>query len=1058
MSSFGPRSWRLLLPVLAVTLVACQSNEHTGKARPDSRREDIGAQSGDVLRVDIDNGTWINVDLSPDGTTVVFDILGDIFTLPVAGGTAEPLIQGSSFDGHPQFSPDGRSIAFISDRSGLQNIWTVELSSGELRQVSFESSRQVSGPSWSSDGRYIAGRKHFTAKRTIGAGELWSYPATGGKGTALVERDSSQKDINEPSFSSDGRYLYYSQDVWPGSAFEYNKDPSKGIYSIKQLDLESGRVRTVAEGTGGAVRPVPSPDGRHLAYIKRTGSDSSLILRDLSDGRDKTILSGLDRDLQQVWGTHGMYPDFAWTSDGAAIVLWTTGRISMVDIATGVPRQIPFRVRQSYDYRAPPTPQVAIPSGWFPVRGLRWVTISPDGNDVAFQALGRIYLRPLSGGTPHLLTGPEGEGRFEFYPSFSPDGQWLVYTTWRDDTLGDVRRTHIETGETEILSTEPGHYVEPRVNRDQSTVVYRRDSGGVLLAPGSVEKSGLYMVAWEGGEPVRIVTDGSSPEFCAGSADVYFTRMQAVEDLPPHDAQWLNFDRLLVRIDPASGEEEVIANVGLASELELSPDCTRLAWVVRSQLRTAALPDGADLPLDFRTGAYIVPDSDGGWYLSWSDGNILHWALGANISRWEPFENSAKPLSSDIGFDAPIEYPNRVRAYVGADIVTMGPMGTIEDAVLVAEGDRITAIGTRKDVDVSDEAQIVDFSGSTLLPGFVDSHWHGVYAVSGITPTENWTHRVALSHGITTLFDPYAPTADVFAAAELGMAGKTVSPRIYSTGSAVYGADSDISASIANLSDAAREVRRRTAFGAIAVKSYLLPRRDQQQWLLAAAEEAGVRVIAEQAMATPTISAQILDGHNSIEHNLPYARVYDDLIQVWSKSGVNHTPTLTVPLGGLWSSNYWLKNKSDEQFVRQSRHFPPGYVGAQYLEGVSPELHDQVFPAAAREVAKLHGAGVRVLVGEHAQLVGMGYHWELWMLAMGGMSNRDIIAAATIEGARHLGLDEDIGSLEVGKRVDFSVFDGNPLRDIRESETIRYVAVAGKLYDVGLMMADPTVR
>ena len=236
----------------------------------------------------------------------------------------------------PRFSPDGSRIAFARDRDGLWNIWTMDGEGKNAKQISREKRWFVNSPAWAPDGLYIFARRHFVKERSLGAGEIWMYHAAGpSDGLQVTERNGFQKDAGEPVISPDGRYLYYSKDVTPGATFEYNKDPNGTIYAIIRRDLVTGRERRAVSVQGGSVTPQISPDGKTLAYVRRVRLASKLYLRDLESGRDRELFGHVDKDLQEAWAIHGLYPQYAWTRDGKSIVIWGEGKIWRVDVGHG---------------------------------------------------------------------------------------------------------------------------------------------------------------------------------------------------------------------------------------------------------------------------------------------------------------------------------------------------------------------------------------------------------------------------------------------------------------------------------------------------------------------------------------------------------------------------------------------------------------------------------------------------------------------------------------------------------------------------------------------------
>ena len=265
----------------------------------------------------------------------------------------------------------------------------------------------------------------------------------------------------EPAFSPDGEYLYYSQDTTPGRVWQYNKDSTGQIFTIQRLERATGEIETFVSGPGGAIRPVPSPDGRHLAFVKRIpGLQSALYLKDLESGKEWAIYRELERDLQETNGSQGNFTSFDWTPDSQSIVFWAGGKIRRIDVESREHTVIPVRVRAAKKVAPALRFPVEVAPEEFDVRMLRWAQLSPDGETALFQALGHLYVKDLESGRQRRLTSQDEH--FEFHPAYSRDGRWIVYTTWDDQELGSVRIVSARGGESRVVTQAPGHYVEPQ--------------------------------------------------------------------------------------------------------------------------------------------------------------------------------------------------------------------------------------------------------------------------------------------------------------------------------------------------------------------------------------------------------------------------------------------------------------------------------------------------------------------------------------------------------------------------------------------------------------------
>jgi len=1030
---------------------------------------DVAAPFGPTTKLSFDTteGTWMNLDVSPDGKRIVFDLLGDIYVMPVEGsgsGAATRIAGGPVFDMQPRFSPDGKRIAFTSDRDGLWNIWTMDVEGKDARQLSREKRWFVNSPAWSPDGQYVYARRHFVAERSLGAGEIWMYHASGpSDGLQVTERVGSQKDNGEPDISPDGRYLYYSKDVTPGLNFEYDKNPNGTIYAVMRRDLTTGRERRAVSVQGGSVTPAVSPDGKTLAYVRRQRTRSFLYLRDLATGRDRQVFGNVDKDLQEAWAIHGLYPQYAWTPDGKSIVIWGEGKIWKVDVASGKGGQIPFSAKVEQTIAEAVRFPVKVHPDDFAVKMVRDVRVSPDGKTVVYSALGHLYSKRLPDGEPKRLTS---DTRFEFYPSFSRDGQRIVYTSWSDAEAGRVRVMRADGSSGRDVVAKPGHYVKPSFSPDGQKIVYRQTGGDLTRGPYYGDDPGIYVVAASGGEPLLAREGGGDAEFDHTGTRLYFRDSRA-------GAYTLVSISVPTVASPLPGRDEIEhVKSSNATEYAISPDGAWIAFEERFKTYIAPFPrTGRVVEINPGTTSYPVQrvSRDAGFFLHWAaNGKSLHWTLGPelftrDLTHTFAFVEGGLPTADDpevkgvpIGFTARSDKPSGVIALVGARVLTMAGMkpgaitgtpGVIENGTIVIDGNRISAIGSSASVQVPAGAKRVDVKGKTIMPGIIDVHAHVGGESDGLLAESSWPLEANLAFGVTTSHDPSNDTVTVFSNAELVRSGAKLGPRLFSTGTILYGAETPFKAVVDSYEDALSHLRRQKAAGAFSVKSYNQQRRDSRQMIIKAARELGMMVVPEGGSLLYMNQTHIMDGHTGVEHSLPVPRLYKDTIQLFAKSKSGYTPTLIVGYGGLNGENYWYQKTNVWENERLLAFTPRDVIdprSRRRLMAPDDDFNHILISQGAKQVAD---AGGSVQLGAHGQIQGIGAHWEMWMLQQGGMSNMEAIRAATIDGARYLGLDADIGSLETGKLADLIVFDKNPLENIRNSEAIGMVMINGRLHD-----------
>ena len=1041
------------LTSLACLLTACCLSAYAAEGEEEAAW-DVNAIPGDARTIDIDTtrGTWMSLDVSPDGERIVFDLLGDIYVIPAAGGDAEALHSGLSWSMQPRFSPDGEHIAFTSDAGGADNIWIMNADGSEPRQLTKEDFRLLNNPAWSPDGRYVAARKHFTTTRSLGTGEIWLYHVDGGDGIQVIERpnEEHQKELGEPVFSPDGRYLYFAVDSTPGSTFQYAQDSNAQVYEIRRHDLETGRTESFVTGPGGAVRPQPSPDGRWLAFVRRLEGRSALYLKDLRSGAETPIYPGLDYDLQEVWGVHGLYPNFDWTPDSRGIVFWSGGAIRRIDVGTQAVAEIPFRVRGTRTVYDPPRSETEVAPASFETKMVRHAAVSPDGTRIVFESLGRLYVKALPDGEARALARDAGD-RFEFFPSWSRDGSRIVFVTWSDSELANVHVVRASGGRSTRITGHPGHYLSPRFSPDGEHVVYEATDGGYLTSPEWSMETGVFIVPARGGEARRITDSGSNPHFGASGERLYVNRRE-------------NGKLALVSIDLNGEAARTHAAGEYVRRIDVAPDDAHFAFRENYHIYALPLPPGGK-PLELGTGVSSIAmtraSGDGGNYPHFSgDGRTLHWSLGPTTysaavedlfaQADEDGEGGYEPPTDGISLAMTVaaDVPDAQVALVGGRIVTMADEsgGVIENGVVLTDGNRIVAVGPRDGIEIPGGAAVVDVSGRTVIPGLIDAHAHGSQGAE-IIPQQNWLAYATLALGVTTVHDPSNDATEVFAASEMQRAGRILAPRIFSTGDIVYGARSAWFAKIEDLDDAREHVRRLKAQGAISVKNYNQPRRNQRQQVAVAAREEGMLVVAEGGSLFHMDLSMVADGNSAIEHNLPQSMLYDDVLQFWGQTQVAYTPTLVVVYGGIRGEDYWYQHSEVWKHPILSNFVPPSVLRPRSIRRQMAPDSEYYHPRPAETAKLLAERGVMVSIGAHGQREGLASHWEMWNFAMGGMTPVQVLRTATTAPAAALGFADDLGTLEAGKLADLVVIDGDILADIRQSDRVELVMLNGRLFD-----------